>query len=117
MKITPYERPHSPLPWEAEPPSLVLLDPYGNVTADCDVETFESERASNAELIALACNNHYTLVDALSRLTDISSVFCNLRNEKMSIRDDVWLALDAAANNARMVLGAVDSYRQSKGQK
>ena len=45
------ETKHSPLPWEAEAPSLVVLDAYGNVVADCEVETFECERMANAELI------------------------------------------------------------------
>jgi len=73
------ETKHSPLPWEAEAPSLVVLDAYGNVVADCEVETFECERMANAELIALACNNHDKPVGALRRLADVSAVLCNLR--------------------------------------
>jgi hypothetical protein len=42
------ETKHSPLPWEAEAPSLVVLDAYGNVVADCEVETFECERMGAA---------------------------------------------------------------------
>jgi hypothetical protein len=34
------ETKHSELPWEVEAPSLVVLDAYGNVVADCEVETF-----------------------------------------------------------------------------
>ena len=30
------ETKHGPLPWEAEAPSLVALDAYGNVVADCE---------------------------------------------------------------------------------
>ena len=103
------DRPHSPLPWEANPESLVLLDPFGNVTADCDVETFESERPANAALIAVACNHHHALAGSLSRLVDISSVLCNLKHSKASIREDVWAALAAAVNNARLALNELDN--------
>lgn len=106
------ERKHSPLPWEAEPPSLVLLDPYGNVVADCEVETFGTERIPNAELIALACNNHQRLVDALRRLVDICSVFCNLKQASAAIRVDVWGEMCAANNAARLVITEVEKMAQ-----
>ena len=60
------EKEHSPLPWGAKAPSLVVLDAYGNVVTDCDVETFESERMANAELIDLSCKNRDFTPAALS---------------------------------------------------
>ena len=95
---------HSPLPWEAEAPSLVVLDPYGNVVADCEVETFECERMANAELIAMACNNHYKLFGALRRLADVSAVLCNLRSYPASIGQDVWVEVEAATTAAMAAL-------------
>ena len=96
------ETKHSPLPWEAEAPSLVVLDAYGNVVADCEVETFECERMANAELIALACNNHDKLMGALRRLADVSSVLCNLRAYPSGIRQDVWGEVEAVTAVARI---------------
>ena len=101
---------HSPLPWESEVPSLVLLDPFGNVVADCDVETFECERMANAELISIACNSHHKLVAALSRLADASAVFCNLKKSNLSIRQDVWEEMDAATTAARAVLMGIAKH-------
>jgi hypothetical protein len=98
------ETKHSPLPWEAEAPSLVVLDAYGNVVADCEVETFECERMANAELIALACNNHDKLVGALRRLADVAAVLCNLRAYPSAIRQDVWGEVEAATAVAKMAL-------------
>ena len=98
---------HSPLPWEAEAPSLVVLDAYGNVVADCEVETFECERMANAELIGVACNNHYKLVGALKRLADVCAVLCNLRTYPAAIRQDVWVEVEAATTAAMTALEEV----------
>jgi hypothetical protein len=50
---------HSPIPWHSHTLSLVLLDSFGNVVANCDVENFECERLLSAELFSLASNNYY----------------------------------------------------------
>lgn len=107
------DKKHSPLPWEAKPPSLLILDPYDNVVADCEAETFESERMSNAELIALACNNHYGLVEALKRLSDVSEVICNLRKSNFALRADVWGEMDAATDAARVALAELERGSKS----
>lgn len=108
-------RKHSPLPWEADAPSLQLMDPYDNVVADCATETFDSEKPRNAELIALACNNHYQLVSALRRLSDVATVICNLKGERFSMRADLWKELEAANNAACAAIDEVEESEKSFG--
>jgi ribosomal protein L2 len=59
---------------------------------------------ANAEFIALACNSHYTLVDALARLTDASTVLTNLKQSNFAIRADVWDEMYAANKAAQVAL-------------
>lgn len=87
---------------------MLVIDPYDNVVADCDTLTFDSERIPNAELIALACNNHYSLVNALTRLSDVSTIACNLRRSNFAIRGDVWKELYDATDAARKVIADLE---------
>ena len=96
-----YDNGARPLPWVADVNELIVVDVYGNVVADCDVETFVAERAANAELIALACNNYHKLVEALKRQVDVSAVACNLNETHCQIRADVWLEMCRASRRPR----------------
>lgn len=107
------DKKHSPLPWEAKSPSLLIVDPYDNVVADCEAETFECERMPNAELIAFACNNHYRLVEALTRLSDVSVVLCNLGKSNFALRADVWTEMYTATDAARAVLAELQESGKS----
>jgi len=107
------EKLHSPLPWESKASSMLVVDPYDNVVADCQTETFESERFANAEMIALACNNHYRLVEALSRLSEVAAVTCNLGRSNFAIRADVWNEMHAATDAARVALDKLEENSES----
>jgi hypothetical protein len=96
---------HGPLPWEADAKNLMVVDAYGNVVADCEVETFEVERAANAELIAAACNSHHNLLEALKRLTEVSIVVWKLNQAHSKARPEVWEELQRAS---RMGWVAID---------
>lgn len=103
---------HGPLPWVADVNDVVVVDAYGNVVADCDVETFRVERVPNAELIALACNSHHKLVEALKRLVDVSAVACILNETHCQIRADVWSELCRASRMAQEALGEAETRTQ-----
>src|ERR1035437_9138901 len=106
-------RQHSPLPWEADAPSLQIMDPYDNVVADCQTETFASEMLPNAELIAVACNSHYQILSALRRLSEVTTVLANLKQYSFGARADLWKELEAANTAACAAIAEVEQKEQS----
>jgi predicted butyrate kinase (DUF1464 family) len=100
---------HSPSPWCADLENLVVVDVYGNVVADCEVETFEVERASNAEFIAVACNNHYKMTEALKRLVEISAIAYNLKQSGNTNQAEIWAEIFAATKAAQEAIAEIET--------
>ena len=101
--MDPKDRKHTPLPWAQHRTSEKTYANvrgagrygYGRCVADCGSRSDDTAQA-NAEFIALACNSHYQLVEALEAMVSAGLTQFDRGTHKIGL-DNVDLLAKARA--------------------